>query len=135
MNAEQKARFFLSFIHFCQEIRYGVAKEVVVHDHTPLFCNDWHKNLRRDSSDTKPACFTLRNLPKPWLEFKEYLDIFLGQGIIHELKIQDGLPISWEQARRSRSAPNSFSSFRRGWIIKDASSLLKYAAPGTDSKE
>lgn len=135
MNAEEKDSFFLSFIHFCQDVGYGGIKDIVVHENAPIFCNDWYRKIRRNSKERVPVYFSWDNIPSAWREFKDFLEFSLAQGIIREIKIQDGLPTTWDQPRPSRSAPNTFSKVRRVYVLKDASSLLKYAAAsGTGSQ-
>ncbi|MBI5244047.1 MAG: hypothetical protein HY922_10290 [Elusimicrobia bacterium] len=130
MNAEEKSSFFLSFVHFCQDVGYGGVKDTVVHENTPLFSNDWYRKIRRDSKDRLPAYFSWDDIPAAWHDFKDFLELSLAQGIIREIKLQDGLPVSWDHPRPSRSAPNTFSKVRRVYVLKDASSLLRYSAAG-----
>ena len=135
MNAEERSRLFLSFIHFCQDVGYGGVKDIVVSENTPIFCNDWFRKIRRASRDRTPVYFSWDNIPHAWQEFKDFIEFSLAQGIILEIKLQDGLPTAWDQPRPSRSAPNTFSKVRRVYVLKDASSLLKYAvADGAGSQ-
>jgi len=135
VNAEERNRLFLSFIHFCQDVGYGGVKDIIVNENTPIFCNDWFRKIRRESKELLPVYFTWNNIPSAWLEFRDFLEFSLAQGIIREIKLQEGLPTTWDHPRPSRSAPNTFSKVRRVYVLKDASSLLKYAvADGTGSQ-
>jgi hypothetical protein len=82
-----------------------------------------------------PNYFTWGTLPPAWQEFDDFLSSSFPQGIIREIKLQEELPITWDHSRPSRSAPNIYSKVRKVYVLKDASSLLKYAAEsGTSSQ-
>ncbi len=128
MDVEQKRRLFLSYIHFCQDVGFGVVRDTTIFQRTPLFCNDWSRNIKRGAEISQPVYFEWQNLPAPWLEFRDFLDESFPQGIIHEIKVQDGVPISWDHSRLSRSAPNAFKGVCKVYVLKDIASLPKYSA-------